>query len=459
MRKRMQIFVAVAAMSVATIIGAESITEEAYKPEPVRARQICGVRCRLRAKRYQWQASETPEFKTYIFGQGNKDLWLATRIDQRFQIQVDGQWYGYAGPEWIGGIGSHGQTQWIAKIGGYLSVSLDRHHWKAVRDLQPLDLQPGEHSISLAWAGYNANPPSSIGHEEDENPILLVSEPVRIQIVKASTSSGQLTPGDARRQQVMDLFRVYTLEEPSSEAEEKLGIRTDLRSFHNWHPPFKWNDIPVLLELAENEELLNGMPKLDISSYIGGRCRQGMIALWFVEGLRRQQLAQLRQEQLGEKQHPASARLPLNPICVKEGTGLSECESSAEIHRASLRAYQAWWRGVSALPAGQAAVFSPLDLADLEWFGGGERWREHPLRIASEVAADGTVAQRTVTQWKYADGNYKAGKVLQTLYYVPKDPSTRAPFTCDRLVVQKVLLYFYDQEGKAIRTQSIVPML
>ena len=76
----------------------------------------------------------------------------------------------------------------------------------------------------------------------------------------------------------------------------------------------------------------------------------------------------------------------------------------------------------------------------------------------SEVSADRTVAQRTVTQWKYIDGDYKPGKVLQAIYYAPKDPSAKAPFTRDRLVVQKVLLYFYNEEGEEIGMRSIVPL-
>ncbi len=87
---------------------------------------------------------------------------------------------------------------------------------------------------------------------------------------------------DAGEGLLLELFRLYVHKEPISEVEEKLGIRTDSRSFHNWLPAFTWNDIPVLLELAENEQLMNGMPRLVISSYIGGRCRRGMIALWFV---------------------------------------------------------------------------------------------------------------------------------------------------------------------------------
>ena len=466
-RMKNQMHILLAAIGVAAaIVGTDGAgamqtgapVEESSKPEPVLAGEIYGVRCRLRAGKYKWQASEIPQFKAYIFGQGNDGLWLATLVDQRIRIQVDGQWYRYAGPEWTGGVSRHGKAEWIAKIGGYLPVALDEHHWKAVRDSRPLELAPGEHSICLAWAGYKADPPSTGGHQKDENPILLVSEPVRIQIVKAPLRSGELTPDDQRRRQVRELFRGYLHREPSSAVEEKLGIRTDLRAFHNWYPVFQWGDIPALLELAENEQLLKGMPKLDVSSYTGGGCRQGMIALWFIEGLRRQQLSRVRQEQLGESQHPASSRLPLNPICVKEGVKLSECESSADIHRAALRAYQAWWRAVRDLLPGEAAVLYPLDLTDLQWFGGGERWREQPLRMANESSAQGTVAQRTVMQWIYVDHDYQAGKVLQTVYYAPKDPTAKPPFTRDTLVVQKVRLYFYDKEGKEIRTLSIVPL-
>lgn len=369
MSNRMQILLVAATIVVATTgaLCAESsrtdaTVEKGSKPEPVRARQIYGVHCRLRANRTQWQASEIPTFKAYIHGPGNSDLWLATVVDQRFQI------------------------------------------------------------------------------------------------LRASATSGEVTPSDQRRQQVMELFRSYVQQEPVFEGDKKLGLRTDLRSFHNWRPAFSWHDIPVLLELAEDDQLMNGMPKLVISSYIGGRCRQGMIALWFIEGLRREQMSQVRQAQVGERQHPASSRLPLNPICVKEGMKLNACESSAEIHREVLRVYQAWWRSVGGLSAGQAAVLYPLDLTDLEWFGGGERWREQPLKLYGEVSADRTVAQRTVRQWKYADGDYKPAKVLQTVYYTPKDPTATAPFNRDRLVVQKVLLHFYDDKGKEIRTESIVPL-
>ena len=462
MKIRMQFLVFAAAVATATI-GAESMqtggfVEDNAKPEPVLAGEIYGVRCRLRAGKCSWQASEIPKFKAYIFDQGHDDLWLATLVDQRFRMQIDGQWYYYTGPEWTGGVASHGQTAWIAKVGGYLPVALDKHHWQAVSDSRALELAPGEHSICLAWAGYDADPPSARGQEEDENPILLVSEPVRIQIVKAPVSSGELTPDEQRREQVRELFGIYLQREPSSEVEEKLAIRTDLRSFHNWKPAFTWRDIPALLELAENDQLLNGMPKLDVSSYIGGRCRQGMIALWFIEGLRRQQLSLVRQEQLRERQHPASSRLPLNPICVKEGMKLSDCESSAGIHRAALRAYQAWWRAVRDLAPEDAAVLYPLDLTDLKWFGGGERWREQPLKMSSEASTQDTVAQRTVTQWIYVDHDYQAGKVLQTIYYAPKDPTAKPPFTPDALVVQKVRLCYYDKEGKEIRTRSVVPL-
>ena len=130
MKNQMHIFVAAATVAAGLIgaLGAEptqigGIVKEDSKPEPVRASQIYGVRCGLRANRDKWQSSEIPKFKAHMPGQGHDDLWLATAVDQRFQIQVDGQWYGYAGREWIDGFGSHDRTQWIAKVGGYLSVT------------------------------------------------------------------------------------------------------------------------------------------------------------------------------------------------------------------------------------------------------------------------------------------------------------------------------------------------
>jgi hypothetical protein len=204
--------------------------------------------------------------------------------------------------------------------------------------------------------------------------------------------------------------------------------------------------------LAQDEELLDGMPSLMISSYIGQSCRKGMIALWLIEGLR-------REKQLGEKLHPASFRLPLNPICVKEGMGMSECEKSLEIHRAVLEAYRQWWRMVESLPAGQAAVFYPLDMTDVRWFGAGDLWPEEPLEIYEEISSDGMAATRTIKHLQKTEGtsDYEPGKILQEVYYTLKNPGEKPPFTSDMLKIQKITLHYYDGRGDETRTVDIVP--
>ena len=276
---------------------ADDATEEVFEPEPVPAKQIYGVQCRLRPDRDEWQISEIPKFKAYVSGPGNSDLWLATIVHKGCQLQVDRQWYRYINPEWTGGMIGRTQSDWIAKAGGFLTISLDTDHGLTLHDSKPLILVSGGHTISLGWAGYKEDPTGKSDHED--NPILLLSEPVEIQILEPKVTAPEVAPGDEQHRQVVELFGTFIQKEPLTEAEQKLGIKTDLRLFHYWRPKFIWEDIPSLLELARNEELVNDMPKLVSSSYIGGPCRKGMIALWFIEGLRREQLSLTREKQLG----------------------------------------------------------------------------------------------------------------------------------------------------------------
>lgn len=452
------------AMVVAVMVGvfipgdlsqAEDTTEKVSGAEPVLAKQIYGVQCCLRPDRDKWPATEMPKLKAYIPGPGNENLWLATNISQGCRILVDGQWYRYIGPEWTGSVGNYTLSDWIAKAGGFLSVSLGKGYWVSLSDSISLVLALGEHTISLGWAGYKEDPTGK--SDREENPILLVSEAVRIQILEPKVPAQKMIPADEHFRRIIELFNSFVYKKPLTEVEQKLGIRTDLRLFYNWRPKFTWEDIPALLELARNDELLDSMPSLTISSYIGRHCRQGMIALWFIEGLRREQLSLIREKQLEEKLHPASYRLPLNPICVKDDMDLSECEQSLDIHRAVLEAYCQWWSLVESLPAGQAAAFYPLDMTDMQWYGTAERWRDQPLEIYEKVSSAGIAAERTVIQWNYNGDKYQAGKILQTIYYTLKDPAAKAPFDSDMLKVQKIVLHYYDSHGVKTRTVEIMP--
>ena len=276
---------------------------------------------------------------------------------------------------------------------------------------------------------------------------------VTFNIVKAEESAQEPESAEKNLQRVTELFNAYVHKQP--------GTEVDVSHLYGSVSIFKWEDIPSLLELAKKDNLLKGMPSLMISSYMGRYCREGMIALWFVEGIRRQQLSLEREKQLGEKMqmHIAYSRLPLNPICIKEGMQIEECEQSLEIHKTVLEVYNKWWQLVGSLPAPQAAAFYPFDRTNLSWYGSPNLWPDEPLEVYDKISPEGTAAQRTIRQLeKIKDSyEYEPGKILQTVYYSLKNPDDKPPFKPDMLKIQKIVLNYYNDKGKVIQTKDILP--
>jgi len=252
---------------------------------------------------------------------------------------------------------------------------------------------------------------------------------------------------------------------PSREAEVKEVFRSIVEGKAHVDFPsakgaalFTWSDIPALLKIAESDKVLEGMPALAISSYAAREGREGMVALWLVEGLRRGQEELLEGEQLGKSVPPARVFWPpLNPMCVKEGMKMTECETSPEIHGEVLSAYRRWWEGAKSLPPREAALFDPLDLMDIKWYGVS---RDGDLDMYDAPTEEGTVARRIRTAWG-------GGQAVKTVYYtldegkLPKgkrDTVVRERrFDKCMLAVQKVVLHFYDKEGKEIRKEEHRP--
>lgn len=426
--------------------------------KPVRAKRIDGIQCRLKPNKFKWQENETPKFKAYISNKGSDNLWLVIHTCHGCQLEIDGIWHRWVGPEWTG-FGDIDQSDWLAKVGGYLSVSLNKRYWQSITDKSCPNLRPGRHTIRLAWAGYQAY---NDGSNREDHPILLSSNHVRIKILQPSDRTIKTQIRDEQRAWVTDLFHSFARKEAITDADKQTGIKIDLRPFHHLRPKFTWADIPVLLELAESNKIMTGhIPALTISSYLQKQCREGMVALWLIEGIRRKQAALMKQEQTGEEFLPRTFYdPPLNPICIKgppdDYANLLACEKSHQIHRETLEAYRQWWRIVGSLPPREAAVFYPLDLTDLRWYGGGRH--DEPLEIYDKMSLSGTVAQKIIRTWKYIDNKYRPGNALQTIYYTLKDQSAQGPFSKQMLAVQKVSLHFYDECGRKIRTKSIVPL-
>ena len=140
--------------------------------------QIYGVQCRLLPDKNEWQASEIPIFKAYVPAPGNENLRLAAIVHQGCQVQVNNKWYRYINSRWTGGTSTHYSTAWLVQAGGFLRISLDKGHWVTIDDSKPLVLEADNRTISFGWAGYKEDLAGN--NSPEENPVLLVSEPVQI---------------------------------------------------------------------------------------------------------------------------------------------------------------------------------------------------------------------------------------------------------------------------------------
>jgi hypothetical protein len=326
-----------------------------------RPRTVTNLQCHLRADQFVWQGTETPKFIANVPPPGLDDIWLNVVQEQNCQVEIDGDWYQWIGPQWYSPMFVPYPSDWLAKNRGYLRVTLNRGYWQNSKNKKSLQLTPGEHTIRLAWAGREQK-------EESETPIQVLSNPVKIKILPSAGKERKLTPAQIHRKRVTDSFHLFRQTTPS-EKEEDIGF--NLRFFGEGYPVFTWQDIPILLELAQSDKVLRGrtIPKLVISSYLQRECREGMIALWLIEGLRRRQAEQTVAITVGKKLKSRPYHLPLNPMCVQKKVKLADSENSAGIHQQVLDAYQTWWQQVKDLPPVKAAQVYPLQDTNIRWFG------------------------------------------------------------------------------------------
>jgi len=121
-------------------------------------------------------------------------------------------------------------------------------------------------------------------------------------------------------------------------------------------PELKWEDIPTLLKLGQSNRMLKTFPRNSLSSFAQFECSEGIIALWFIEGIR-----------IGAKHF---MRYPsLNPMIGPFKSGVNY-EETSESHRAqALAAYERWWGRVKAMPPKQAAKIDPLAKSGVDWYG------------------------------------------------------------------------------------------
>ncbi|HVK12627.1 MAG TPA: DUF4943 family protein [Gemmataceae bacterium] len=139
---------------------------------------------------------------------------------------------------------------------------------------------------------------------------------------------------------------------PASEKVDKLfaGMRdgtyrgSGTRGFG--FPDVGWEDVPALLARAEEEEPLRTFPTNPLSSAARHACREGVAALWLVEGIRQ------------------GGKFPsLNPAFAGSD---DRAGATPEELKAAARAYRAWWERAKGKPEAAKAL-DPLADAPTRW--------------------------------------------------------------------------------------------
>lgn len=113
-------------------------------------------------------------------------------------------------------------------------------------------------------------------------------------------------------------------------------------------PKLNWDDVPSLMELADSERVLHGVPGNPLSLQKLSGIPEGIVALWLVEGIRI------------EKQFPTQ-----NCSIVDRESSLPTNHPS--LHAIALRHYRNWWKEIDPEPVEENAELVPLAESSVKW--------------------------------------------------------------------------------------------
>ena len=139
---------------------------------------------------------------------------------------------------------------------------------------------------------------------------------------------------------------------PASEKVDKMfagmrdGTYRDLGTRGFGFPDVGWEDVPALLARAEEEGPLRTFPTNPLSSFARFGCREGLAALWLVEGVRK-----------GGKFPSLNAAIAGSED--REGATPEELKTAA-------RAYRDWWARAKGKPEA-AKDLDPLADSPVKW--------------------------------------------------------------------------------------------
>ena len=163
-------------------------------------------------------------------------------------------------------------------------------------------------------------------------------------------STAACTQGDLG---IQDQDPWETLSEEEAAVKELFGqFRSGEYSAHRF-PVLAWDDIPALLKMAESKRKLTAFPRNPLSSQYVEESREGVIALWLIEGLR-----------MGGK-YPS-----LNALCLdKRATAERDLEAQSRAnHDGALKQYTNWWTTNQMRPKEEAQQDNPLKGTFYSWY-------------------------------------------------------------------------------------------
>jgi len=139
-----------------------------------------GVQCQLRADKKAWAAGEVPTFTANVRNVGDRPLFIV-RGQQTCKLELDGTWFEQKEVAAMVSPFSPGQQY------DDMPIALD-DRWVTPRDDERLRLEPGRHTVRVAFLAYPEVNIASGGIvlAEDVEPVRPVSNPVEIEILPAT---------------------------------------------------------------------------------------------------------------------------------------------------------------------------------------------------------------------------------------------------------------------------------
>lgn len=127
-------------------------------------------------------------------------------------------------------------------------------------------------------------------------------------------------------------------------------------------PELKWEDIPELLEIGNDEIKISSFSVNPLSSYWQKECLLGIYSLWLIESIRVSE---------GKPVLSPVERFPsLNPIIRKKsnpGDPASEINDDVNEMKTAYKAYMNWWNKIKNMNPEDVSKINPLENTDISW--------------------------------------------------------------------------------------------